>query len=156
MNIATNVVPLKTSQSSLTPEVMELINETLTKLYETLTTLNKFSVKDISNFNFNDADYNYIDDANETKLSNGWNFWFSYGKKTKSMQVFFTKSESDRTQNICLRFPKRQMRNETTRKKVALWIAENTFSDLGTPEEVNKLLLESVFGEIHNFILYED
>jgi hypothetical protein len=146
---------------TLTSKEKHIINDALLIFYKKLTALGKLSVWQIKNWDFYDenGDFDedftdvYIDGDKDSHFCRGN---FGYNDAQKRLTYISFREEFCSPLNKGLMFPKRQLRNKTTREKLAIWIAQNVFSDFGTEEVLDQFFHESVFGQSHKWIVWDD
>ncbi|SVC97793.1 uncharacterized protein METZ01_LOCUS350647 [marine metagenome] len=163
-----NVIPFRKPKSGLHEPV---INETLIRLNDYLKRINKYSVRELESGNYGLEDFNDFE-IGEPKLKGcHYKCWFSYDSVSKMCEFvsipimdLLQRNENPRGQK--LQFRKNAIRDDFRRKKLSIWIASIVFSNGGAEvsstssiaeveEELDDIFRRGVFGDEHNFILYD-
>jgi hypothetical protein len=145
-----NVIPFRKPKSGYNET---LINETLIRLNDYLKSINKYSVRELESGNYGLEDF----EIGEPKP---YKCWFSYNSDTKMCEFVYqpdctkTSIPTSEFRITKLPFRKKYIRDDFRRKKLSIWIASNVFSFLGE-EELDDIFRRGVFGDEHNFILYD-
>ena len=163
-----NVIPVGKPKSGLS---IQQLDETLLVLYDRLTRINKYPVKDISINNFVYTDGVFEDDGSGifNDFYIGLNDDFSDSEKRKNgIECHFKyvhKSDGKFKHygfylwcfGKAFRFPKREMSSETKRKQMAIWLASKVYVDYEgiSEEELDKLFHNSEFSEEHDVIRWD-
>jgi hypothetical protein len=166
-----NVIPFRKPKSGLHEPV---INETLIRLNDYLKRINKYSVRELESGNYGLEDFNDFE-IGEPKLKEcHYKCRFSYNPDSKMCEFVYhpdfstTSIPIEKMKHIIkgLSFRKNAIRDNFRRKKLSIWIASNVFSyvvgedstNSSTKEledELDAIFRRGVFGDEHNFILYD-
>ena len=157
-----NVIPFRKPKSGLQEPV---INETLIRLNDYLKRINKYSVRELDGCYldgifekdgsgiFDDFEIFDAHIPNRMTVFPLYKCWFGYDEVSKMCEFDFHPIVENPI-GTKLHFRKNAIRSDIRRKKLSIWIASNVFSFLGE-EELGAIFRRGVFGEEHNFILYD-
>ena len=138
-----------------------VINRTLLILYYNLNRINKFSVRELTEYGdgvWEDDltgvfDRFYIDeDESETK----YECYFDYDTSEKCM-IFYTKllKEGFPIGRSGGKFPKKTIKQIVSRKKMSIWLSQIMFPSFGTETEMKEFYQRCVFHNENNIIIWE-
>jgi hypothetical protein len=155
------VIPFNKPKSGLSVRKEQLINKTLLKLDEYLSRINKFSVRELTEYGdgvWEDDltgvfDRFYIDeDESETK----YECYFDYDTSEKCM-IFYTKllKEGFPIGRSGGKFPKKTIKQIVSRKKMSIWLSQIMFPSFGTETEMKEFYQRCVFHNENNIIIWE-
>ena len=155
------VIPFNKPKSGLSVRKEQLINKTLLKLDEYLSRINKFSVRELTEYGdgvWEDDltgvfDRFYIDeDESETK----YECYFDYDTSEKCM-IFYTKllKEGFPIGRSGGKFPKKTIKQIVSRKKMSIWLSQIMFPSFGTETEMKEFYQRCVFHNENNIIIWD-